>query len=110
LSDGFAREQDDARGAEHRNKASTATAPSFRTIRYGVATDLLASGSVHSNLSCACNGACSIQSDNCFSMFGPPVRSWASLLFEHSVWISRQSKFSNDQIGTQRAVFKRLRN
>jgi hypothetical protein len=35
---------------------------------------------------------------NCFSVVGPPVRSWASLLFEPSVWVSRQSKFSNEQI------------
>src|SRR5258708_36954952 len=98
LSAGFAREQDDARGAEHRNKESTATVPSYRTMRYGAATDFLASSSVHSNLSCACYGACSTQSANCFSMVDPPVRSWASLLFEHSVWVSRQSKFSNDQI------------
>jgi hypothetical protein len=57
LSAGFAREQDDARGTEHRNKESTATVPSCRTMRYGAATDFRASSSVHGNLSCACYGA-----------------------------------------------------
>src|SRR5260370_6849006 len=32
------------------------------------------------------------------SVWSAPVRSWASLLFEHGVWISRQSKFSTDNI------------
>ena len=98
LSAGFVREQDDECSAEHRNEESTATVPSCRTMRYGVATDFLASSSVHDNLSCACYGACSIQSDNCFSMVGLPVRSRVSLLFEHKVWVARQSRFSNDQI------------
>jgi len=53
LSAGFVREQADARGAEHRNKEGTATVHSYRTMRHGVATDFLANGSVHSNLSCA---------------------------------------------------------
>jgi hypothetical protein len=72
-------------------------------MRYGVTTDFLASSSVHSNLSCAGYGACSIQSDNynptiASVWLAPRVRGWASLLFEHGFWVSRQSKFSNDQI------------
>jgi len=66
-------------------------------MRYGAATDLLASSSVHGTF-LACYGACAIQSDNYFSMVGLPVRSRVSLLFEHNVWVSRQSRFSNDQI------------
>jgi hypothetical protein len=31
-------------------------------------------------------------------MVSPPVRGWASLLFEHNFWAPRQFKFSNDQI------------
>jgi hypothetical protein len=57
LSAGFVREQDNERGAEHRNKESAATVPSCRTIWYGEATGFLASSSVHGNLSCACDGA-----------------------------------------------------
>jgi hypothetical protein len=67
-------------------------------MRYGVTTDFLASSSVHGNLSCARDGARSIQSDNCLSMVGLPVRCRVSLLFEHGVWVSRQSEFSNDPI------------
>jgi hypothetical protein len=86
LSAGFAREQkNDECGAEHRDKQSTATVPSCRTMRYGVTTGFRVSSSIHGNLSCACDGACSIQSDNCFSMVGLPVRCRVSLLFEHSV-------------------------
>src|SRR6185295_9348182 len=40
LGRGFAREQDDARGAEHRSKVSTAAVPSDRTMRYGVVIDV----------------------------------------------------------------------
>jgi hypothetical protein len=36
LSAGFAGEQDDARGAEHRNKMDTTTVPSNRTMRYDI--------------------------------------------------------------------------
>jgi hypothetical protein len=45
-----------------------------------------------------CDGVCSIQSDNCFSMLSLPVRGRVSLLFERNVWVSRQSRFSNDPI------------
>jgi hypothetical protein len=51
-SAGFAREQDDARGAEHRNQGSVAAVPSYPTLSYGAATELLANGSVHGDLSC----------------------------------------------------------
>jgi hypothetical protein len=98
LSAGFVREQDDERGAEHHNKEGTATVPCCRTMRYGVATNFLASSSVHGNLSCARDGACSIQSNNCFSMAGLPVRCRVSLSFEHRVWVWLQSWLSNDPI------------
>jgi hypothetical protein len=50
LSVGFAREEGNARGAEHRNKESTPTLAPHRTMRYGVVTAFLASSSVHSDL------------------------------------------------------------
>ena len=49
LGTGFAREEDDARGAEHRYE-TTATSSSYRTMRYGVVTAFLASSSVHGDL------------------------------------------------------------
>src|SRR4029078_11187383 len=46
---GFAREEDDPRGAQHRN-ASTAISSPHRTMRYGALTAFLASNSVHGAL------------------------------------------------------------
>src|ERR1700731_305905 len=89
LSAGFVREQDDERGAEHRNKESTATVPTCRTMRYGEATDFLANSSVHGNLSCARDGACSIQSDNCFSMAAPRPACYSNIAFDQGIQRSR---------------------
>jgi len=50
LSTGFAREEDDACGAEHRNKESAAALSPYRTMRYGAVTAFLASSSVHGDL------------------------------------------------------------
>jgi hypothetical protein len=49
LSTGFAGEEDDARGAEHRNESSATLSP-YRTMRYGAVTAFLASNSVHGDL------------------------------------------------------------
>jgi hypothetical protein len=50
LSAGFAREENDARSAEYRNKESTTTFSSSRTMRYAVVTAFRASSSVDSDL------------------------------------------------------------
>ena len=50
LSTGFAREREDARGAERRNKERTAALSPHRTMRYGVVTAFLAISPVHGNL------------------------------------------------------------
>jgi hypothetical protein len=92
LRAGFAREQDDERGAEHRNKRRSATVPSRRTIWYGVATDFLASSSVHGNLSCARNGARSIQSDNCFNMVAPRSACYSNIAFDQGILRSRRCR------------------
>jgi hypothetical protein len=47
LSGGFAREEDDARGAEHRDDENTTAWSSYRTMRNGVAAAFLASSFVH---------------------------------------------------------------
>ena len=49
LSTGFAREEDDARGAEHRNESTAIFSP-YRTMRYGVVIAFLASSLVHGDL------------------------------------------------------------
>jgi len=53
LSAGVPREQDHASAAKQRNQEGAAAVRSYRTMRYGVATDFLTSSSVHRNLSCA---------------------------------------------------------
>src|SRR5207253_8693531 len=50
---GVPREQDHASAAKQRNQEGAAAVRSYRTMRYGVATDFLTSSSVHRNLSCA---------------------------------------------------------
>jgi hypothetical protein len=49
LCTGFACEENDACGAEHRNE-STTTLSAYRTMRYGAVTACLASSSVHGDL------------------------------------------------------------
>ena len=49
LSAGFAREEDDARGAEHRNETAATLSP-YRTMRRDAVTAFLAGSSVHGDL------------------------------------------------------------
>jgi hypothetical protein len=50
LRAGIACEQDDASAAKRRNKERAATMPSYRAMRYSVATDLPTSSSAHNDL------------------------------------------------------------
>ena len=106
LSAGLAREQDDARGAEHRNKESTATVPSCRTMRYGAATDFLASSSVHGNLSCACYGA--LNTIRQLLQYGRPPFAAGSACYSNITFGSHGNPGSRTtRLRAQRAVFKR---
>jgi hypothetical protein len=97
LSAGFAREQDDASGTEHRNEEGAATVPCCRTMRYGAATDFLASNSVHGNLSCACHGA--LNTIRQLLQYGRPPFAAGSACYSNIMFGSHGNlKFSNDQI------------
>jgi hypothetical protein len=71
LTSGFAREQEDARGAERRYDEDSATVPSKRMIQYGLATDFLASSSGHNGLSSAATARLEYNQTITFSMTGP---------------------------------------
>jgi hypothetical protein len=68
LSIGRGREQNDASDAERRNRAGSATAPSYRTIWYGLWTRSLTCNSGHGNLNLFCTLWRTLNKiDNCFS-------------------------------------------
>jgi hypothetical protein len=50
LRTSFAHAEDDAGGADHRNKESAATLSSYRTMRYRAITAFLICSSVHGDL------------------------------------------------------------
>jgi hypothetical protein len=93
---GFACAEDDAPGAEHRNKESAATLSPYRTTRYGAVTAFLASSSVHSDLL-----AHSLRVPNAIQIFTKYRRPAGSRqgkpLFKINE-VSMQSEFSNDRI------------
>ncbi|WP_256806221.1 hypothetical protein [Bradyrhizobium sp. Bra64] len=70
LSQGFAREQERACGAEHHNNESATMVPSRRMTPHGIATDFLASRSAHNGpLLRACSALKTILNDQ-FTMVG----------------------------------------
>jgi hypothetical protein len=107
LSTGFACEEDDARGAEHRNESTAAFSP-YRTMRYGVVIAFLASSLVHGDL--LAHGIARANAIRQLLQYGSPAGSQqARLLFKISVWVSLQSEFSNDQVENSALLSKRLR-
>jgi hypothetical protein len=100
LRTGFAREEDDPRGAEHRN-AGNATSSPHRTMRYG----FLASSSVHGDL--LAHVIARANAIRQIVQYGPRVgsRQGKPAIQKICVWVSRQCRFSNDQF-ENRAVFK----
>ena len=102
LSTGFAREEDDTRGAEHRNE-TTAILSSFRTMPNGVVTAFLASSSIHGDLLEHVVRA-PTQSDNSFGMIRADGSQHARLLLRNRR-LALQSEFSNDRVENS-AAFK----
>jgi hypothetical protein len=73
-------------------------------IKYGMATDFLASSSAHNGLSCASYSVCKINSDYYFSMIGPRLAGETSVPEPDRSRSRKRCKRFNNDAGTTNSI------